>query len=96
MFGFTSQIQCRGRKEKYFYAPHLGRYFNIHEKHNLPLKYLKGKPKPSMEGQPKVDSKFSALGVPIMGQCLINLTSIPKDAGLIPGLAQCIKDLALP
>ena len=36
------------------------------------------------------------LGVPVVDQKVTNLTSIQDNAGLIPGLAQWVKDLALP
>ena len=40
--------------------------------------------------------KRSHLGVPFAAQQLVNLSRIHEDEGLIPGLAQWVKDLALP
>ena len=34
-------------------------------------------------------------GVPVVVQWVKNMTSIHKDVGLIPGLAQWVKDLVL-
>ena len=39
--------------------------------------------------------KNATLGVPIVVQWLMNLTNIHEDLGLIPGLAQGVKDLVL-
>ena len=44
----------------------------------------------------EIDEKFPEFGVPVMAWQLTNLTGIHEDAGLIPGLAQCVKDPALP
>ena len=41
-------------------------------------------------------SKNVSLGVPVMAQGLMNLTRNHELAGLIPGLTQWVKDLALP
>ena len=35
------------------------------------------------------------VGVPVVAQQLTNPTSVHEDAGLIPGLAQSVRDLAL-
>ena len=35
------------------------------------------------------------LGVPVVTQWVTNLASIHEDTGLLPGLAQWVKDLAL-
>ena len=35
-------------------------------------------------------------GVPVVAQQVMNSTSIREEAGIIPGLTQCVKDPALP
>ena len=43
----------------------------------------------------KCISKTHRTGVPFVAQRLMNLTRIHEDVGLIPGLTQWVKDLAL-
>ena len=39
--------------------------------------------------------KSNVLGVPAIAQQVTNLTSVPEDMNLIPGLTQWVKDLVL-
>ena len=43
----------------------------------------------------EAEFKIVTIGVPIVAQWLVNPAGIHGDVGLIPGLAQWVKDLAL-
>ena len=54
------------------------------------------KKKKNTENKKRLNSQDYIFGVPVVAQSLTNLTRNHEVAGLIPGLAQWVKDLALP
>ena len=48
------------------------------------------------KAHPKNEQKLAHLGVPVVAQWLMNPTRNHEVVGSIPGLAQWVKDLALP
>ena len=60
-------------------------------------KKFRGRPLRRKWGSTFMLSKMSQKeGVPIVAQRLTNPTGIHENAGLLPGLTQWVKDLALP
>ena len=49
-----------------------------------------------LQGEPATATEGESDGLPIVAQRLMNLSRVHEDAGWIPGLAQWVKDLALP
>ena len=47
-------------------------------------------------GQTRHIKRTNIIGGSAVAQWLTNLTSVHEDEGLIPGLAQCVKDPVLP
>ena len=52
-------------------------------------------PSPTQQLEARVPSNKLGSGRPVTAQRVTNPTSIHEDSGLIPGLAQWVKDLAL-
>ena len=66
----------------------------LHKPKTFPSVFDVGQPKLQVETDPTL--KNDATGVPVLAQCLANLTRNHEVSGSIPDLAQWVGDLALP